>query len=120
DGRELGGKPPPLRQSARAANIYRRGPKDAQLALFSLFRCGRNRGITMRAVPYFLSALLLCAMLGSANAAPATIEGSWSGSGIGKFRNRADRVVCRVSFPGIEGKPSLVSALCSAGGRRYE
>jgi hypothetical protein len=74
----------------------------------------------MRAVPYFLSALLLCAMLGSANAAPATIEGSWSGSGIAKFRNRTDRVVCRVSFARIEGKSFLVSALCSTGGRRYE
>jgi hypothetical protein len=74
----------------------------------------------MRAVPYFLSALLLGAMLGSADAAPATIEGSWSGSGIAKFRNRTDRVVCRVSFARIEGKSFRVSALCSTGGRRYE
>jgi hypothetical protein len=74
----------------------------------------------MRAVPYFLSALLLFAMLGSADAAPATIEGSWSGSGIAKLRNRTDRIVCRVSFARIEGKSFRVSALCSTGGRRFE
>jgi len=74
----------------------------------------------MRAAPYLLSALLLVAMLGSADAAPATIEGSWSGSGIAKLRNRTDRIVCRVSFARIEGKSFRVSALCSTGGRRFE
>jgi hypothetical protein len=74
----------------------------------------------MRAVPYLLSALLLFAMLGSADAAPATIEGSWSGSGIAKLRNRTDRIVCRVSFARIEGKSFRVSARCSTGGRRFE
>jgi hypothetical protein len=74
----------------------------------------------MRAAPYLLSALLLVAMLGSADAAPATIEGSWSGSGIAKLRNRTDRIVCRVSFARIEGKSFRVSALCLTGGRRFE
>jgi hypothetical protein len=74
----------------------------------------------MRTAPYLLSALLLVAMLGSADAAPATIEGSWSGSGIAKLRNRTDRIVCRVSFARIEGKSFRVSALCSTGGRRFE
>ena len=74
----------------------------------------------MRLTPYLLSALLLLAMLGSADAAPATIEGSWSGSGIAKLRNRTDRIVCRVSFARIEGKSFRVSALCSTGGRRFE
>ena len=74
----------------------------------------------MRLTPYLLSALLLVAMLGSADAAPATIEGSWSGSGIAKLRNRTDRIVCRVSFARIEGKSFRVSALCSTGGRRFE
>ena len=73
----------------------------------------------MRLTPYLLSALLLLAMLGSADAAPATIEGSWSGSGIAKLRNRTDRIVCRVSFARIEGKSFRVSALCSTGGRRF-
>jgi hypothetical protein len=74
----------------------------------------------MRAIPCLLSALLLVTMLGSADAAPATIEGSWSGSGIAKLRNRTDRIVCRVSFARIEGKLFRVSALCSTGGRRFE
>jgi hypothetical protein len=73
----------------------------------------------MRVVPYLLSALLLGAMPATAHAAPATIEGSWSGSGIAKLRNRVDRVVCRVNFARIEGKSFRVSALCSTGGRRY-
>ena len=51
----------------------------------------------MRVAPYFLLVLLLSAMPGSAHAALATIEGSWSGSGIAKLRNRVDRMVCRVS-----------------------
>ena len=74
----------------------------------------------MRVASYLLSALLLCAMLGTAHAAPAGIEGSWSGSGIAKLRNRVDRIVCRVSFTRIEGKSFRVSSLCSTGGRRYE
>ncbi len=74
----------------------------------------------MRVAPYLLSALLLVAMLGSADAAPATIEGSWSGSGIAKLRNRVDRVVCRVNFARIEGKSFRLSALCATGGRRYQ
>jgi hypothetical protein len=74
----------------------------------------------MRVAPYLLSALLLGTMLGTAHAAPATIEGSWSGSGIAKLRNRTDRIVCRVSFARIEGKSFRVSALCSTGGRRFE
>lgn len=74
----------------------------------------------MRVVPYLLSALLLGAMLGTSHAAPATIEGSWSGSGIAKFRNRTDRMVCRVNFARLEQKSYRVSALCSTGSRRYE
>ena len=74
----------------------------------------------MRAVPYFLSALLLLGMLGSADAAPAGLEGSWSGSGIAKLRNRVDRMVCRVSFTRIEQKSYRVSSFCSMGDRRYE
>jgi hypothetical protein len=74
----------------------------------------------MRAIPCLLSVLLLVTMLGNADAAPATIEGSWSGSGIAKLRNRTDRIVCRVSIARIEGKSFRVSALCSTGGRRFE
>ena len=57
---------------------------------------------------------------GGAHAAPATIEGSWSGSGTAKLGNRIDRIVCRVSFARIEQKSYRVSSLCSMGDRRYE
>jgi hypothetical protein len=74
----------------------------------------------MRVAPYLLSALLLAAMPGAGHSAPAGLEGSWSGSGIAKLRNRVERMVCRVSFARIEGKSFRVSALCSTGGRRFE
>jgi hypothetical protein len=74
----------------------------------------------MRVAPYLLSVLLLGAMPATTHAAPATIEGSWSGSGIAKLRNRVDRVVCRVNFARIEQKSYRVSSFCSMGDRRYE
>ena len=74
----------------------------------------------MRVAPYLLSALLLGTMPGTAHAAPAGLEGSWSGSGIAKLRNRVDRMVCRVSFTRIEQKSYRVSSFCSMGDRRYE
>jgi hypothetical protein len=74
----------------------------------------------MRHAQYLLSVLLLGAMLATAYAAPATIEGGWSGSGIAKYRNRTDRMVCRVNFTRIEARSFRVSALCAAGDRRYE
>ena len=74
----------------------------------------------MRVAPYLLSVVLLATMVGTADAAPATIEGSWSGSGTAKLRNRVDRIVCRVSFARIEQKSYRVSSLCSMGDRRYE
>ena len=58
----------------------------------------------MRVAPYLLSAILLAAMFGTTHAAPTSIEGSWSGSGIAKFRNRTDRMVCRVNFARLEQK----------------
>jgi hypothetical protein len=74
----------------------------------------------MRVAPYLLSAILLAAMFGTTHAAPTTIEGFWSGSGIAKFRNCTDRMVCRVNFARLEQKSFRVSAVCSAGDRRYE
>jgi hypothetical protein len=74
----------------------------------------------MRVAPYLLSALLLGAMPGTGHAAPAGLEGSWSGSGIAKLRNRVERMVCRVSFARIEQKSYRVSSFCSMGDRRYE
>ena len=75
----------------------------------------------MRVAPYLLSTILFAvAMLGTADAAPATIEGAWSGSGIVKIRNRTDRIVCRVNFDKIAQTSYRVSARCSAGDRSYE
>ena len=74
----------------------------------------------MRVAPYLLSARLFGAMLGTSHAAPAGLEGSWSGSGVAKLRNRVDRMVCRVSFARIEQKSYRVSSFCSMGDRRYE
>src|SRR5262245_66348772 len=74
----------------------------------------------MRVAPYLLSAILLSTMLGAAQAEPGGLEGSWSGSGTAKLRNRVDRIVCRVSFARIEQKSYRVSSLCSMGDRRYE
>ena len=64
----------------------------------------------MRVAPYLLSAILLAAMFGTTHAAPASIEGAWSGSGIVKIRNRTDRIVCRVNFDKIAQTSYRVSA----------
>ena len=75
----------------------------------------------MRVAPYLMSALLLLgATPATSHAAPAGLEGSWSGSGTAKLRNRVDRVVCRVSVARIEQRSFRVSSLCSIGERRYE
>lgn len=75
----------------------------------------------MRVAPYLMSALLLLGQTpATSHAAPAGLEGSWSGSGTAKLRNRVDRVVCRVSFARIEQRSFRVSSLCSIGERRYE
>ncbi len=74
----------------------------------------------MRHAPYLLSVLVLGATLATAHASPATIEGGWSGSGIANYRNRTDRLVCRVTFARIEARSFRVSALCASGDRRYE
>jgi len=97
-------------------------PKDPKtLSLRSpCFDAGRNQGVTMRVAPYLLSAILLSTMLGAAQAEPGGLEGSWSGSGTAKLRNRVDRIVCRVSFARIEQKSFRVSSFCSMGDRRYE
>ena len=78
----------------------------------------------MRVCPVFLPVLVLGMMLETthepAHAAPPTIEGSWSGSGIARYQGRVDRLVCPVNFAQIGEKSFRVSALCSTGDRRYE
>jgi hypothetical protein len=65
-------------------------------------------------------ALALGALPAAVHAAPAGIEGAWSGSGIVKIRNRTDRIICRVNFGKIAQTSYRVSARCSAGERSYE
>src|SRR5262249_43001439 len=119
NGRELGGK---LAAPATVRPRAKRMPKDPKtLSLRSpCFDAGRNQGVTMRVAPYLLSAILLSTMLGAAQAEPGGLEGSWSGSGTAKLRNRVDRIVCRVSFGTIAQKSFRVSSFCSMGDRRYE
>ena len=74
----------------------------------------------MRYAPSLLPVIALCAMLEAAQAAAATIEGSWSGSGIARYQGRVDRLVCRVNFAQVGQKSFRVSAFCSTGDRRYE
>ena len=74
----------------------------------------------MRYALSLLPVIVLCAMLEAAQAAPVTIAGSWSGSGIARYQGRVDRLVCRVNFAQVAPKSFRVSAFCSAGDRRYE
>ena len=71
-------------------------------------------------LPYLLSFILLSTMLGTANADPGGLEGSWSGSGTATHRNRVDRLVCRVHFVRVEQKSYRVSSQCSTEDRRYD
>jgi hypothetical protein len=91
-------------------------PSSAPPAIFDV---PELKGLPMR---YALSLLpvVLCAMLEAAQAAPATIEGSWSGSGLARYQGRVDRLVCRVNFAQVGQKSFRVSAFCSSGDRRYE
>ena len=73
----------------------------------------------MRVVSFFCQRSRL-RVASTVHAAPASIEGSWSGSGIVKIRNRTDRIVCRVNFDKLAQTSYRVSARCSAGDRRYE
>ena len=65
----------------------------------------------MRLVSFLALALALGALPAAVHAAPAGIEGAWSGSGIVKIRNRTDRIVCRVNFDKIAQTSCRVSAV---------
>jgi hypothetical protein len=67
-----------------------------------------------------LSAIALSAVLTPARAAPATLEGAWSGSGIVSYRNGADPLSCRVRYARSAGKSFTVSAMCASDTGRYE
>ena len=67
-----------------------------------------------------LSLIVLSAVLTPALAAPATIEGSWRGSGIVSHRGSADAVRCRVTFSRVTAKSFGVSAQCATDTGRYD
>ena len=67
-----------------------------------------------------LSLIVLSAALAPALAAPATIEGSWRGSGIVSHRGSADAVRCRVAFTRVRAKSFGVSAQCATETGRYD
>ena len=64
--------------------------------------------------------IALVASLAAAQAAPATIEGSWRGSGIVTCGNGADNVQCRVRYTRATAKSFAVSSLCATEGGHYE
>ena len=46
----------------------------------------------------FLAGLLICGSLTAAEAAPASIAGSWSGTGTVGYRGSVDKVRCHARF----------------------
>ena len=101
DGRELAG---PAAIPAPKAQAVRSVP--ARLI---------SREGSMRLVSFLALALALGALPPAGHAAPAGIEGAWSGSGIVKIRNRTDRIVCRVNFDKIAQTSYRLSALVPPG-----
>jgi hypothetical protein len=67
-----------------------------------------------------LSVIALAAAVTAAQAAPATIEGSWKGSGIVTYRNGADNVQCRVRYTRATAKSFAVSSQCATTSGHYE
>ena len=52
----------------------------------------------------FLVGLLICASLTVAEAAPASIAGSWSGTGTVGYRGSVDKVRCHARFTKTSGQ----------------
>jgi len=73
----------------------------------------------MRHIP-ILSVIALCSAITAAQAAPATIEGSWKGSGIVTYRNGADNVQCRVTYTRSTARTFAVSSHCATETGRYD
>jgi len=74
----------------------------------------------MRHTVAVLSALATCAALTIAQAAPATIEGSWSGIGTISSRGAVDQVRCRVRYTKSSEKSYAVSSVCATENGRYD
>ena len=67
-----------------------------------------------------LSLIFLAVHLSRAEATPASIEGSWRGSGIVTYRNGADNVQCRVRYTRLTAKSFAVSSQCATESGRYD
>jgi hypothetical protein len=67
-----------------------------------------------------LAVIALVASVTAALAAPATIEGSWRGSGIVTYGHGADNVQCRVRYTRATTKSFAVSSLCATESSHYE
>jgi hypothetical protein len=74
----------------------------------------------MRFIVACLSALAACAALTIVQAAPATIEGSWSGSGTISSSGAVDQVHCRVRYTASSSQSYTVSSVCATENGRYE
>jgi hypothetical protein len=67
-----------------------------------------------------LALIVLGASLTPAVAAPATIEGSWRGTGTVSHRGDADAVRCRARFTKVGGASFEVSSQCTTDTGRYD
>ena len=63
---------------------------------------------------------LFCASLTVAEAAPASIAGSWSGTGTVGYRGSVDKVRCHARFTKTSAKNYAVSSVCTTANGRYE
>ena len=68
----------------------------------------------------FLAGLLICGSLTAAEAAPASIAGSWSGTGTVGYRGSVDKVRCHARFTKTSAKSYAVSSVCTTANGRYE
>jgi hypothetical protein len=71
----------------------------------------------MRHIPIFIA---LVATITAAHAAPATLEGSWRGTGIVTYARGADRVDCRVRYTRGGAGRYLVTSHCATESGSYD
>ena len=69
---------------------------------------------------YIVGFLLVLATLTVAEAGPASIEGSWSGSGTVSTRGAVDQVHCRVRCTSESSKSYAVSSVCATESGHYD
>ena len=56
----------------------------------------------------------------AAEAAPASIAGSWHGTGTVGYRGSVDKVRCRAHFTKTSGKSFAVTSVCTTANGRYD